>query len=132
MSKSFVIRHTVEAHPDMSLPDPHQDAFVRILVMARVKSPSYQHHYTLVKILVMMWASSLYQHYRRVHATELARALAMVRAGPLRHQCILAIAFERILAHRAHIKPLLYQHQQCVLAGVVVRNLVDTRVNVVV
>ena len=29
MSKSFVIRHTVEAHPDMSLPDPHQDAFVR-------------------------------------------------------------------------------------------------------
>jgi cytochrome o ubiquinol oxidase subunit 3 len=29
MNKSFEVHHTVEAHPDLSLPDPHQDAFVR-------------------------------------------------------------------------------------------------------
>lgn len=29
MSKSFEVHHKVEAHPDTSLPDPHQDMFVR-------------------------------------------------------------------------------------------------------
>ena len=29
MSKSYSIHHTVEAHPDTSLPDPHQDTYVR-------------------------------------------------------------------------------------------------------
>jgi len=29
MSRSFSVHHTVEENPDTSLPDPHQDAFVR-------------------------------------------------------------------------------------------------------
>lgn len=29
MDKSYEVHHKVEAHPDLSLPDPHQDAFVR-------------------------------------------------------------------------------------------------------
>lgn len=29
MSRSLIIHHTAEAHPDRSLPDPHQDTFVR-------------------------------------------------------------------------------------------------------
>jgi cytochrome o ubiquinol oxidase subunit III len=29
MSRSFTVHHTVEAHPDLRPPDPHQDTFIR-------------------------------------------------------------------------------------------------------